>query len=176
MNSKINVLLIAKKHFHTLVEGNNEKISVKDVLLFIVFPLVVGLLAAWGNPIASHDFLSLTVNFGAITTALLMSVVVLVYDQESKLYDRAKLEPEKESIIEGKVELLKELYHNICFAIVSSLFLVTFSFLSMPFEKGADGFFGFISAALVFVVASLLTNIVLTILMVIKRFHILLTK
>ncbi len=119
------------------------------------------------------------VNFGAIFTALLLSVLVLIYDQESKLESKKGVDP----LYESKKKLLSQLYYNICFSILSSIVLVALCFVHsvvyrMKYDLGiGDSVFQFsyakyvVTPLVIFVTA----NLLLTIVMIVKRMHAMLT-
>ncbi|OQP24091.1 hypothetical protein B2H99_16920, partial [Morganella morganii] len=69
------------------------------------------------------------VNFGSITTALLMSAVVMVYDQKSKIIEKKEKEiiEDKKETYSKNIELYNELCQNICFAILTSIMIVILS-------------------------------------------------
>lgn len=184
MSDKINMLSIIRAHYKTLRNSGGKKISLGDTLTFIVFPMIMGLLSALCFFNLNKDLDSLLVNFGAIFTALLLSVIVLIYDQENRALDKARLYPnEVGDTSKLKLRLLKELYHNISYAIFCSLILVALSFIhSIVPQPTSDGVFSFyigefklklsfattlVTPIIVFVTI----NIFLTILMVVKRLY-----
>ena len=177
MSSKINVLEIIKGHIGTVSDGGRSFFW--DVVTFYIFPLIVslsGILLAFDLP---EETISLLVNFSAIFTALLLSVLVLVYEQESRL----EINKKTDELYSVKKALLKDLYYNICFSIVSSLFLVVVCLLHsimrkkyisieiMDFSVNVSISTFLLTPIALFVVVSLM----LTILMIVKRMHTLLT-
>jgi len=175
MSSKINVGYIIKQHFNTLRDASSGKVSLMDVLVFIFLPVIFGGLVFIGQGL-SKDIFSLSVNFGAISTALLMSVLVLVYDQESKINLSVKAQPDMVDHYEAKLSVLADLYQNICYTIVASICLVIFSVIGMAvFDECMGDMAHLIFSLSSAFVAFLFSNIVITMLMVIKRFHALLT-
>ncbi|PTB03653.1 hypothetical protein C6V82_03980 [Halomonas urumqiensis] len=119
---------------------------------------------------------SLAVNFGAISTALLMSVLVLVYDQEAKIKYNIEVYPERYDGYRARLSVLRELYQNICYTIVVSILLVMFSVIGMSvLGNCVNVFFNLVFFVSSFLVVFMFSNIVITMLMVIKRFHALLT-
>jgi hypothetical protein len=182
MSSKINVSEIISGHFNTLKNSSNNKINYTDIITFIILPLLIsGITVLFGFK-QSDQMSSLLVNFGAIFTALLLSVLVLVYDQGNKLTEKLEIN-NNQPILKAKQNLLKELYYNICYSIVVSVGLV---FLCL-IEKALRGRFldlaiqniqikiqpdiWFFSPLIVFFTI----NLMLTILMIVKRMHTLLT-
>lgn len=182
MSSKINVIGIVAGHLQTLKAVGNNKLSYQDFFTFFFLPALAAAFGCWFDFKLSDELTSLLVNFGAIFTALLLSVLVLVYDQGAKLQEKVE-NGIAGPIIKVKQALLEELYFNICYSIVLSITLV---FLCLV-EKVSRGHLQplvvkiwqldinfdvwLFSPLVVFLTLHLL----LTILMIVKRMHTLLT-
>ena len=174
MTSKINIIEIVKGHIKTLKNYDTGKISYADVFVFFIFPFCLGVFGAFNDFNLNKDLISLLVNFGAIFTALLFSVLFLIYDKEDKY---------QKDNDEKKIILLKELYYNICYSIVCSVFLVSLCFIHSILKNVESqiviigGMYNLkyqiqvITPGIVFLIATLLLNI----LMIVKRMHTLLT-
>lgn len=182
MSSKINIWSIVTGHLMTLKDSSNEKVSFIDYCTFYVAPVFIAFLFSILGIKITADANSLLVNFGAIFTALLLSVLVLVYDQGEKLRG-VKADITQSHNIELKKNLLEQLYFNICYAIVVAVALVflclVYTFLpdeSCVFSLNKFTFsFDFklyLASPLILIVVM---NLLLTILMVVKRMHTLLT-
>ncbi len=181
MSSKINIWSIVTGHIKTFRNASDNKVSVSDYVTFYIAPAAIAVLFAYFGIKVTSDANSLLVNFGAIFTALLLSVLVLVYEQGEKL--RGVVNDSKKDNITLKKNLLEQLYFNICYAIVVSVFLVflclVYTFLpdkacviSMSNFTVNFDLKLFIVSPLILVVV---LNLLLTILMVVKRMHTLLT-
>ena len=166
MSTKVNVVDIIKEHWRTLYDSDTGKLSCLDIFSFLILPLVVSISSSAFEFKIDDSTLSILVNFGAIFTALLLSVLVLVYDQKSKATgDNEKID-------------LDELFNNVCYSVLISISMVIFCLLSKIFENVCfeykdNQFFVsviFLSPIVIF----LLSHLVLTILMVLKRLHALL--
>ncbi len=175
MSSKINVFEIVTGHFDTLRESNGKR-SGADFFTFIFFPVALAVSSALLSFNLNKDLSSLLVNFGSIFTALLLSVLVLVYDQESKLEDQK----EKDGFYEQKKELLNQLYYNISYSILCAVALVLLCFLHSVM-LGVQTHFSSLDVTIkydvIFItpfVVYVTTNLFLNILMVVKRMHALL--
>ncbi len=183
MSQKINIIEIVKGHIGTLRDSNSKKLNFADTFTFFILPCVI---AAFGIIVKfelTKALISLLINFGAIFTALLLSVLVLVYDQENKVHS----ENRDSDLYSLKIQLLRELYYNICFAIIASIVLVILSFfdqciIEFSFKIPAIVYFGtleheihparnVVTPIIIFIAG----NISLTILMIVKRLHVLLT-
>ncbi|MCF6615531.1 hypothetical protein IHV42_30340, partial [Escherichia coli] len=88
MSSKINICEVLIGHFRTLKNADTNKISLWDIFTFIILPFIISAAFSLLGSGITKDLISLLVNFSAILTALLLSVLVLVYDQESKIRQR----------------------------------------------------------------------------------------
>lgn len=180
MSGKINIKEIVLGHFGTLSEVDG-KWSWLDFITFCCIPVLFGSISIACGFLLTKDISSLLVNFGAIFTALLLSVLVLVYDQESKLDDRRQREIDQkrpdDSLYPAKKRLLDELYYNISFSILSSLVLIATCFAfsvadSFIVDKNQTTIalvlskFAFTPIAVIICV-----NLLLTIVMIVKRLH-----
>ncbi|MGC0154019.1 hypothetical protein ACPRNU_16290 [Chromobacterium vaccinii] len=185
MSAKINFFLIVKDHFRTLGDVSGKK-SKLDLFTFYGVPLIFGFFYGLKGSGVKPDVLSMLVNFGSIFTALLLSVLMLVYEQQNKLEERndARACVGGISFFKEKKCLLEQLYSNISYSVIVSMLLVMFSFLyvlvdSVLFELdfhlfGVDGLelnvgnwicIYLIAPVLIFITV----NLILTILMVVKR-------
>ncbi|MFL3649808.1 MAG: hypothetical protein ACI6PR_01175 [Pseudoalteromonas sp.] len=181
MSSKINIIDIITGHFDTLKDISNQKVSFEDWFTFIITPIVIAMLSVIFGFKQSDQMSSLLVNFGAIFTALLLSVLVLVYDQGNKLSENNN---NNNALLEQKKTLLDELYYNICYSIVVSVALV---FLCL-IEKAIRNWSCLLSVKdfnlklqpdlYIFspIIVFLTLNLMLTILMIVKRMHTLLSS
>lgn len=168
MSSKINVFEIVCGHTKTL-NNRQQKISLIDLIIFYLLPAAISGALVYLKINIDTQLLSLLVNFGAIFTALLLSVLVLVYDQEAKV-DRT--EDKKQSSYILKKELLSQLYYNISYSILVSLTLVIVCFIHSMcgVENKIIGIYVTTPLAVFITI-----NLFLTIIMIVKRMHVLLT-
>ncbi|HDS9188736.1 TPA: hypothetical protein ACQ6JW_003526 [Klebsiella pneumoniae] len=197
MSNKINILCIVKAHFNTLKNTGCKNMSKVDCFTFIIFPVLLSIVSACNNFNLNKDLDSLLVNFGAIFTALLLSVIVLIYDQENRTLEKVRGNSDVVgAVTNNKLLLLKELYHNISFAILCSLVLVVLTFIHSTLEpitpkKIEESIvivnfnlwklhlnFNFVFTWATKVVTPLIilvgVNIILTIVMIVKRLYLIL--
>jgi len=182
MSLKVNPSSLIRGHYKTLVNDHTGKLSKLDFFTFTFLPIGLCILGVYFNLTINSEFRGALINFGAIFSALLMSVLVLVYEQENKLTEKNKLNEKLRQLNEyiyneiinydNKKELLRQLYHNICFAIILSLSIVIFPMLqivstSLNLIKLNDWL---INPIIIFC----LYNMILTTLMIVKRMHALL--
>lgn len=173
MNSKLNVINIIRGHLKTF--SNDEDRALKrDLLSFFIIPFIISVFASLFLEPVEHETTSLLVNFASIFTALLLSVLVLIYDQEVKL--KNKNESTVTDILKQK--LLKHLYFNISFSIIASVTLIAFCFIHSiigPIKlsyKSTSFELQFISNIFILFIT---INLFLNIIMIVKRMHVLLT-
>lgn len=169
MSIKLNVVGVVFEHFKTLKNARTGKLSKSDMVTFLIIPICISLSAAVFHFDINSDFRAACINFGAIFSALLMSVLVLVYDQETKLKDECSPN------FEDKKLLLGQLYHNICFTIICSLNCVIFSLLHIVFDKSTLNVTYLNSYFITPVIIFSLLSLILTTYMILKRLHALLT-
>ncbi|HHP0451823.1 hypothetical protein [Vibrio harveyi] len=186
MSSKINVCAILTGHVKTLKDNSTGKVSKWDVFTFFIFPIALAVVSVVLGFKFTGDLISLLVNFGAIFTALLLSVLVLVYDQSSKLKEKELNTQGRDIAIEAKKALLDQLYYNICYSIIVSVSLVVSCFIEaicrgktqiieLPLEKTISVCVDINTYLASPLVVFLTVNLVLTIIMIVKRMHSLLT-
>ena len=181
MSSKVNIKDIVYGHLGTLSKVDGGW-SWYDFLTFCFVPVAFSTASAIIGFSLNKDVSSLLVNFGAIFTALLLSVLVLVYDQESKLDDKYQRDIELnrpvDTFYNARKRLLDELYYNISFCILSSLVLIATCFAfsmadSFADPKATSTSVSVILSKLVFTPISVFItlNLLLTIVMIVKRLH-----
>lgn len=177
MSQKINVTIILKDHFNTFVNLSNRP-CVSDYICFVLCPIILACVSLYFRYALSSDATSALINFGAIITALLLSVLVLVFDQDKKLAisENKKLDKSACILYSRRKKLFKHLYSNICYSIIMSILLVLACLLDILFGKFTIPYTGFtvsvlFSTAIIFT----FTNLILTILMVTKRIYTVLT-
>lgn len=175
MTNKVGVSEICCSHLSTL---NN-----RDLFSFVGLPVVLVAVTYILDIQVAKDALGLLVSFGSIFTALLLSLLVLIFDQESKLDDKKSYfdsQNEEFPFYRIRKELLKQLYSNISFSILCSLMLVIVCVLNaqlITYEASIRSALNiFISNNMLNpLIVFLLTLTILNILMILKRIHSLLT-
>jgi hypothetical protein len=181
MSSKINIYDILSGHLNTLVDSSTNKVSKWDIFTFFIVPLLIAVAAVAFRFKFTDTFISLLVNFGAIFTALLLSVLVLVYDQSAKLKEKELTSNNLTYTV--KKNLLQHLYYNICYAIIISVSLVVSCFIESisrdkaPLPTTIDQSLFVIDFNTIFsspLTVFITIHLLLTILMIVKRMHALL--
>ena len=158
MTTKIDVRMIIGDHFATLRDEGTSKISRTDIAVICGIPIAVGLVAYFLCFRIPDQYIGTLISVFAIFVGLLFNVQVLIYN----FSDRD--EPQD---VTTRNELLRQSFANISYAILVSLAVVILlSFLLFSS--------GWLEAALEAIVVALAINFVLSLLMVLKRMHVLL--
>ena len=174
MSSKINFKCIIQGHLKSLIDDNSEKTSRTDLVSFFVLPCVFSILCAVFLKQIPENTIGLIVNISSIFTALLLSVIMLIYDQYGKAKNQLDVFDKKSQHADFtkelnkaklRVKILKQLYSNISYSVLVSLILVVFSLLYSFFS----GWCYITDAIFIFIISFLSINLILTVLMVTKR-------
>jgi hypothetical protein len=199
MSKKINIISIVKGHFNSL-NNSDKSFNFADCLTFKILPVGIALLFAFFYQGFTNNTLSLLVSFGSIFTALLLSVLVLIFDQETNIDDRYekvllyKEQMERDPSLKEsatyrmiysrnydekypvKKELLRQLYYNISFSIICSLLLILTCLIYSENIGKTFTYAIYFTDFLKFLVIVVLITIFLNILMIVKRLNALLTN
>ena len=177
-------------HLHRIIyrllsNSLNGKMYFLDLFTFYLLPLFVSLLCLWARMDFSDKVIEIFVNSSAIFTGLLLNLLILVYDQKTRLPKVDSKTPDWEKN-QSKHTLIKELYFNISYSTLISLFILIFSVIHMclldtkPIELNFKflyvGAFDITTWTTSPVLIFLSLNLVLTILMIIKRIYSLLVN
>ena len=163
MLSKINIGRIVRDHLATLQDDATGRRMKSDYLVFFGLPIVVAFFLAF--------VLNLSVNQGAvgilvtslsIFAALLFNLLLLIYDVVSKVEQGSR---------KLKERYLSQVYSNISFAILVSIVSIIVLLVAY-FDLDGSCF----ALATSFVVYYLVTLFLLTLFMILKRVHILLSR
>ncbi|WP_368937638.1 hypothetical protein [Proteus terrae] len=175
--NKINIFFLIKNHISSFKNEDSDSLSKPDIFFHLIFPIIASGTICFLFKVMPSSVVGIMVNFGAITTALLMSAVVMVYDQKSKLIDKKDNETIADKITSylKHINLYKELCHNICYAILTSILIVILSaVISFYDSKINTGFSYYFFITCSFFCYSLFISTMITFLMILKRFSIIL--
>jgi hypothetical protein len=175
MIDKINIKKIVRKHFATFQDERTGKKDVLDYIFFIFLPLLISVIFAIKfqniNSLANILIISLS-----IFTGLLFNLLLLTYDlvkrNDNKIIGLRKeeLKTKEDDDLKIKGRLLKQIFNNISYSILISLFAVLILFLSLLWDNY------YYNVILSFAIYFLTINFFLTMLMVLKRTHNLLSS
>jgi hypothetical protein len=182
MSSKINIFGVINGHMSTLIDAKTSKKSLPDITTFYLLPLALAAFGIYFEIDFSKEATNLLVTAGALFTGLLLNLLILVYDQKSKL-DPVNSDLPNWSEVQLRHRVLKELYYNISYSTFISVMIVVIAIVHLfiinkvikipaPISISIDLSSITTSPFLMFIGI----NLVLTILMIIKRIYTLLSS
>ena len=164
MSSKLNVWGVVRDHIGTLRNFDTGRYSPGDILLFIVIPAIFAAGLTWLRIKITEQIANGLITALSVFAGLLFNLLLLIYDivqKDQGAADNAKLQR----------LFLKEIYANISFCILISITsIILLSVFAFGITVNALAF------ALCFVIYFFLAVFVFTLLMVLKRVHVLLSK
>ena len=174
MWAKVNTAPIIKDHFQTLKRGKENKLSSSDCFLFFGIPFGAALVVVycWGTP--GKGLVEVLTTALSIFAALLFNLLLLIYDlvkkHETKESQATNIE-DKEFTQRPKLktQILQETYTNISFCTLIAI--VTIGFLLLLYPENI--FKSVIASLLSFIMYYLVGVFLLSLLMILKRTHLL---
>lgn len=171
MFNKINITKIVIDHLNTLRDYNTQKLRFTDYILFIFFPIILSAILVLFSLLIDKSFANILVTSLSIFAALLLNLLLLVFDIVRKTNDaitRSKEIKNPYANEQKRLVFLKEIYSNISYAIFVAILsimilLIAYFICNVNLLKLASFLIYFFSI-----------NFILTLLMVVKRVHILL--
>lgn len=160
--NKIDLRDVVRGHLATLVHDNKEQTrNVGDLILFYAVPTVVALLVLLFQVTMSDNAIDVSTNALAILAGLLFNLLVVL--QSLGLPQSGK------GIAKVARRLAKQVYSNIAYAILISLFALVALLIASNYERNSLG------RSVAGTVATLLIlHFALTMGMVLKRMHVML--
>lgn len=170
---KINISKIFRDHFLTFRKYDDKKISYSDIFLFVIIPILLGLIS---YKLIRYNFLSSIsselITFYSIFGGFMLNVMALIYN-----YDIDKFKsPDIAKVV--LVEIRANLAYLISIASISIMFLILLRIIDSAniidkadFYIKCDGLIPVLKGISVSLVISLLSNFCLTIFMALKRFY-----
>ncbi|MBK0053767.1 hypothetical protein [Stenotrophomonas sp. S39] len=177
MSAKINVLGIVKAHLMTLRNHSAGRISLVDWSVFFICPLIIGVVVYLSLIPLTESLVAALINAAAILLGLLLNLLVLMFDQRTKVKDlldklqrpQASVDAKRIRHVELRRNVIDESVANISFAVLLCLCsLVSLLVFTMAVKSGSGSRMeSFVYAMNAFI----WINVMLTILMVIKRVY-----
>jgi len=165
MINKINVYGIVRDNFRTFVHESDGTRSDWDIALFIVAPAIASALLLLLKGVFGQATGGILITAYSIFAALLFNLLLLVYDIVKK---------SSNDMTSVKARFLKQVYSNISYSVFVSIFLI--AILLAYFVSLTSPRLIIITYSLAFLVYALTANFLLTMLMILRRVHILLAK
>jgi hypothetical protein len=164
---KIDISQIIKDHIDTLRDFANGKTSWWDLLLFFGLPLLASSLILFGmGTLIDRASSNILITSLSVFSGLLLNLLMLIYDLMNREEHEAGA-AKKPSVL---ARLLREIFANLSYSILVSVFCV--AILLIAYLDIRSGVFLRIFS---FVVYFLVIQFVLTMFMVLKRVHVLMS-
>lgn len=164
--SKINLSEIFLSHLDTLKNYRQSTYSRADIIIFFIFPLLLSSVIVFANFRLSKELIGVLINVFAIFAGLLFNLLVLIYEVISKAVKQENTAQENSL----SLDKLEEISSNVSFEIVLSIFNVLLLTVATPFIEGLPNI---VFSLVIFYLVTLFT---LTLFMVLKRVHKLLSE
>lgn len=167
---KINICHIVALHLTSLRDGGG-RIMISDILVFFVLPFLASLGSYFLGVIVPKDAVSLSVTVLSIFSALLLSVQVALYSVSLRPMqppEDLKKKTAFENIRKSRDKLIKELNDNISYLILVSVFFIT-----LLLGVSVMAMFDRLSSS---VILGVYVHFILTLLMVVKRASVVLSR
>lgn len=167
MIDKINVSQIIVDHVRTLRSDATGKVHWSDYLLFLLIPSLVSVLPIYFQTELKESAVTLLMAAFSIFAGLLINVLVLIYTVAIRLEDSINSSDEDRYRLER--DFIKQIFANVSFSILISVLIVLILFVSSVSPKA-------INIAGAAVCTFLIVEFTLTLLMSLKRLHVLLAN
>ncbi len=169
MFAKINILQILRDHWKTLTDGGSNQPSPSDIFVFFVIPIILGItLPCFGILLSDTSVPILLASF-SILTGLLFNILVLLFDLIRKENTSVTTDPAIKAAVQTRLKVLHDTFANISYSVLVGILLAILCL-------GGLLDFGFVRKVISVAVFAGATNFVLTLLMVLKRIHALLSE
>lgn len=163
MLGKINVLKIVSDHFRTLRSLRTGKIMLSEIVLFFIVPLGISIYCVYFKSFTfNSDHVNILIASLSILAGFLFNLLAMIFGIMDKLRENAGSD-------DIKLALVREIHTNISFSILLSTFcilLLLFYDCDIPILKLL------FNAAALFIMITFF----LTMLMVLKRIYIIMSK
>jgi hypothetical protein len=160
---KINCLKIIRDHTLTLRKYGQKTISPLDFVIFYILPAIISIIIVIFFHQISKNVISLLITALSIFAALLFNLLLLIHDSITKPYT-GNIKPE------DRKTYLKEIFSSISFSILVSVMAIILLLVHSQFLKGIID-----QSISTFFIYYLVIVFIFTLLMILKRIHILLS-
>lgn len=169
MFDKIDVRRILRDHLATLRDERTGKRSLPDILLFFILPVAAAVLVPYSRSL-KPDTIGILLTSLSVFAALLFNFLLLVYDVTQRQRTQAvQAQSDLERELQArKLGILRETYDNVSFCILVSVLGVVALLASLMAKEQSV-----VARVLSGVSCYLVCVFLLTLFMVLKRVHIL---
>lgn len=172
--SKINFLNIIAAHLSTLRNYDSGRYRPADFILFFVMPAAPAFLALFVGTDQMNGLNTILVLFAGLTGVAMASALSLLLHLSSDAHGNACAQSSHSTT---RLTLIKEFHANISYTLLASVLLATASIFHAVFGQRAGGDAStLMKHSALFVCIYLAANLSLSLLMVLKRLTVLLTK
>lgn len=178
MLDKINIYQIIKDHIGTLKNYESKKYSIEDFIIFFLFPFIISATLIYIQSKLTEGFKNILIVSLSIFAALLFNLLILIYDIIKRGQPNNKEEKHNETQ-KLKIVFLKQIYTNISFCIfisILTIILLVFSSINITISHIFSLSIIEIGKVLAFFIYAFTLLFILTLFMVLKRVHVLLSK
>jgi|GEM_PF-923141 hypothetical protein len=169
MFSKINISCVLIDHLDTLRDFRTKKISASDILLFAGIPAVVAAALLYFHVYLTDGAVTTLLACFSILTGLLFSILLLILDLVQKEPEKKDEHAADKANRKNKSQLLRETFSNISYCVLLAILLAIISVGGIICIQWVR----IVISAIIFFGSA---NFVLTMLMVLKRIHVLLAN
>lgn len=165
--NKINIVDIVRDHFATLKDERTRKLSLLDLFIFFGLGVIAAVISYAKCLLLEENTISVMITALSIFAGLLINVLILIYTVSQR--PQASGDQIETQRAELERRFLREIFANLSFAILMAVLCVILLVAVIFFT-------GNVAAVLSALVAMLIVDFLLTLLMSLKRIHILLTN
>ena len=172
MLTKLNVIGIVTDHFRTLRAYNSRSNSWGEIGLLYGVPALAAIVMLVFGFTVSDETANILITSLSVFAALLLNLLLMLFDSLSKVQ-----QGNAEQVEKARKELIRETYANISYSILVALacisILIGFAIWDLGINNLAITLLKQIASGLVYF---LVLNFLLTLFMVLKRIHVLLSR
>lgn len=120
MAYKIDISIIIKNHFKTLVNDNTGKPDFRDILFFIIIPIGFALLLLYHKAFINDSFIGAMIGGLSIYVGLSLNLIVLLFEIV-----------QRESTTMFKKSFAEDFIANVCFSVILSIGTIVSSLFTL---------------------------------------------
>lgn len=174
MLNRINIIKIIIAHYKSLSNLNDRKISINDLIIFVLFPILIAIALIYYNiPIKSQ--VSNLITALSILGGFLFNLLAIIHSSLGRIRDEIRQQNLEQTSLKYKFanEIHANISYNILIAILTIVILVI-SGLNIEFGNKILNYisFCFLNSVCYF----LLIHFLLTLIMILNRIYILLDR
>jgi hypothetical protein len=168
---KIDIRRIVIAQIHTMKDNSTQRYSVPDLVLFFLFPSLLGAVGSYYGWKFNADVLNALLAAFSIFAGLLLNLLLLIYTFSSQT-------DHPPALTKARNQLVKELHDNIAYSILVSIVIVVVAMVTVAYLKMHEtpSEPAFTTPWVTGTVIFLTINFILTLLMILKRIYTMLNQ